>query len=266
MFKVFVSILFIYLLTGCSTKNPFANPDNSLSYGGEKVEDDVQEIRDSEPVYRSTMKSYKVRGKWYQPIAVTEGDTFRGKTSWYGKDFHGKLTSNGERYNMYKCTAASKTLPMNTYLKVENLDNGKMTVVRINDRGPFVHGRIIDLSYQAAKEVSLIKHGVANVRITVISSDSSANKYASKSKKKPKTKIISNKSNNKYFVQIASLYDQSKAIEVKKKYLALNRKHKPLIKRQGSAYRILLGNFKSKSDAKSFIQNSNFKDAFVVRN
>jgi rare lipoprotein A len=80
---------------------------------------------------------------------------------------------------MYKCTAASKTLPINTYVKVENLDNGMITVVRINDRGPFIHGRIIDLSYQAAKEVDLIKKGVANVRITVIDYDPKTTKYAS---------------------------------------------------------------------------------------
>lgn len=262
MFKVIISIFAIYLLTGCSSKNPFV--DSGVSYGGEKVEDNPNQIRASGSLYRATMKPYKVRGRWYQPIAVSEGDSFRGKASWYGKDFHGKLTSNGERYNMYKCTAASKILPINTYLKVENLDNGRVTVVRINDRGPFVQSRIIDLSYQAAREISLIKHGVANVRITVISSDSSANKYAKRSKRK--IQLTSNKTNNKYFVQIASLYDKSKAIEVKKKYLALNRKHRPLIKQQGTAYRILLGNFSSKSAAKSFIKNSNFKDAFVVRN
>jgi len=262
MFKLLLSILSIYLLTGCATKNPFV--ESAVSYGGEKVEDDSEHIRASEPLYRATMKPYKVRGKWYQPIAVSEGDSFRGKASWYGKDFHGKLTSNGERYNMYKCTAASKVLPINTYLKVENLDNGRVTVVRVNDRGPFVHGRIIDLSYQAAREIGLIKHGVANVRITVISSDTSANKYAKKSKRK--SKKIANTTNNKYFVQIASLYNKSKAIEVKKRYLALNRKHKPLIKKQGEVYRILLGNFRSKTAAKTFINNSSFHDAFVVRN
>lgn len=177
MYKVFILILSIFMFGGCSIKNPFVNPDGR--YNSSKVYDSPDQIVATDAMYKQTMKRYKVRGKWYQPIGVLEGDIFVGKASWYGRDFHNKLTSNGERYNMYKCTAASKTLPINTYVKVENLDNGMITVVRINDRGPFIHGRIIDLSYQAAKEVDLIKKGVANVRITVIDYDPKTTKYAS---------------------------------------------------------------------------------------
>ena len=178
MFKVLISTLAILLLSGCALRNPFINPNQTVEYGGEAEYDNPDEIHNSNAVNRSTMKPYKVKGKWYQPIAVNEGDTFTGKASWYGKMFNGRLTSNGERYNMYKNTAASKVLPINTYVKVENLDNGHVTVVRINDRGPFVHGRIIDLSYNAAREINLIKHGVANVRLTVVSHNKKANKYA----------------------------------------------------------------------------------------
>lgn len=91
-----------------------------------------------------------------------------GLASWYGMDFHGKLTSNKEVYDMYDMTAAHKTLPFGTYVMVTNLNNGKSAVVRINDRGPFVKGRVIDLSYAAAKMLDLVGPGVAPVRIEVL--------------------------------------------------------------------------------------------------
>jgi rare lipoprotein A len=83
------------------------------------------------------------------------GNIQKGLASWYGPDFHGKLTSNREIYNMHALTAAHKTLPFGTYVRVTNLNNGKSVVVRINDRGPFIKGRIIDLSYAAARKLGL---------------------------------------------------------------------------------------------------------------
>ncbi len=104
-------------------------------------------------MHRATMRPYTVGGKRYYPTMVSVGDTFSGIASWYGRDFHGKKTSNGEYYNMYDFTAAHKTLPMNTMLKVTNLRNNRSVIVRVNDRGPFVNNRIIDLSYAAAKRL-----------------------------------------------------------------------------------------------------------------
>jgi len=91
-----------------------------------------------------------------------------GVASWYGKKFHGRKTASGEKFDMYKLTAAHRSLPFGTKVKVKNLDNGKEVVVRINDRGPFKKGRIIDLSYAAAKKVGMIRAGCARVRITVV--------------------------------------------------------------------------------------------------
>jgi rare lipoprotein A len=92
-----------------------------------------------------------------------------GKASWYGAPFHGRQASNGEIYDMYKLTAAHRTLPFNTVVRVTNLDNGKSTVVRITDRGPFVENRIIDLSYAAAREIESIGPGVVPVRLDILS-------------------------------------------------------------------------------------------------
>ena len=113
-------------------------------------------------------KPYKVLGKWYQPLSHSDGFRQRGLASWYGRDFHGKKTSNGEIYNMYAMTAAHKTLPLGTYVQVHNLENNRSTVVRINDRGPFVRGRIIDLSYSAAREIRIVGPGTARVEVVAL--------------------------------------------------------------------------------------------------
>jgi len=137
----------------------------------------------SRPAYRSRVietpetrglkgweKPYEVNGERYQPLRQQEhvGFSEEGLASWYGKDFHGKYTSNGEVYDMYAMTAAHKTLPLGVSVKVTNQANGRQTVVRVNDRGPFVKGRIIDLSYSAAKELGVVGPGTAPVRIEAL--------------------------------------------------------------------------------------------------
>ncbi len=127
--------------------------------------------RSPSPVSRPTPgypRPYQVFGKWYQPVPDSKGFRERGIASWYGADFHGKKTANGETYDMHEMTAAHKTLPLGTYVKVLNLDNDKETDVRINDRGPFVRGRIIDLSYEAARRIGVVGPGTASVEINAI--------------------------------------------------------------------------------------------------
>ena len=112
--------------------------------------------------------SYKVNGKryWVKPVSVGYRET--GLASWYGRKFHGRLTANQEVYNMYEFTAAHKSLPLPSYIKVFNHNNSKSIIVRVNDRGPFVEGRIVDLSYAAAKHIGMDKAGLAPVTIEVI--------------------------------------------------------------------------------------------------
>lgn len=99
---------------------------------------------------------------------IRKGMVYVGISSFYGPDFHGKLTANGETYDMYGVTAAHKTLPLNTVVKVTNLANGKSLILRINDRGPYVAGRILDCSYGAAKKLGFVNRGTTKVRIVVI--------------------------------------------------------------------------------------------------
>jgi rare lipoprotein A len=113
-------------------------------------------------------RPYSVNGRRYDPLADHEGFSEQGMASWYGRDFHGKKTSSGEIYDMNAMTAAHKTLPMGTMVRVTNKENGREAVVRINDRGPFVRGRVIDVSYAAAKRLGLVKSGTARVRIEAL--------------------------------------------------------------------------------------------------
>lgn len=114
---------------------------------------------------------YEVLGKRYTVMESSAGYRERGVASWYGKKFHGNLTSNRETYDMYKMTAAHKTLPLPTYVQVRNLRNDKSVVVRVNDRGPFVHNRIIDLSYSAALKLDMVNDGTSLVEVSAISFD-----------------------------------------------------------------------------------------------
>lgn len=122
-------------------------------------------------VLPESLKPYSVNGRLYYPLPMKGGFVQEGVASWYGKKFHRKKTANGEIFNMWDKTAAHKTLPFGTYVKVENLSNQREVVVRINDRGPFVKGRIIDLSYGAAREIGLIGPGVTRVRMVALSKE-----------------------------------------------------------------------------------------------
>ena len=111
---------------------------------------------------------YEVLGKRYTLLPTAEGYTERGVASWYGPTFHGAPTSMGEKYDMYAMTAAHKTLPLPAYARVTNLRNGKSVVVRINDRGPFVANRIIDLSYTAASKLDMLREGTTLVEVRTL--------------------------------------------------------------------------------------------------
>ena len=114
---------------------------------------------------------YEVLGARYQVLPSSTGYRERGVASWYGKKFHGRPTSSRETYDMYAMTAAHKTLPLPTWVEVRNLRNGKSVIVRVNDRGPFVANRIIDLSYAAARELGMIEDGTTLVEVTALAHD-----------------------------------------------------------------------------------------------
>lgn len=149
------------LLAGCATRPPQPNPA-ALKSIPEAVPHALPKSRYGNP------SSYTVLGRTYHVLPSAAGYDRVGLASWYGPHFDGERTSSGERYNMYAMTAASKVLPLPTYVRVTNLRNGRQVVVKVNDRGPFHRGRIIDLSYAAAYRLGITGRGTAWVRVQAI--------------------------------------------------------------------------------------------------
>lgn len=132
-----------------------------------------------EPIAIRNTRPYTVMGQDFVPqTSLEEPYQQKGRASWYGKKFHGAKTANGEIYDMHQMTAAHPTLPLPSYAKVTNLSNGKSVIVRVNDRGPFLRGRIIDLSYAAAFQLDYIKHGSAEVLVEKMTPDAIAQYHA----------------------------------------------------------------------------------------
>ncbi|EGU44826.1 putative rare lipoprotein A [Vibrio ichthyoenteri ATCC 700023] len=182
-----------------------------------------------EPYSLGGTKNYTVRGQRYQIIKETKGFKEKGQASWYGKKFHGHLTSIGEVYDMYSMSAAHKELPLPSYVKVTNTDNGKSTIVRVNDRGPFHPGRIIDLSYAAATKLDVIRTGTANVEIEVITVE-----------KTPSTQ--QQKALPQYQIQVASSKHKDR-IETLAKDLSQKLSVASLINSDQEIHRVILGPF-----------------------
>lgn len=124
---------------------------------------------------RGNPATYTVLGKTYRVAATADGYDTVGKASWYGKKFHGRSTSSGEPYDMYKLTAAHRTLPIPAYARVTRVDTGRSIIVRINDRGPFHPDRLIDLSYAAAVKLDVVQSGTAHVRVQTIYEETPTN-------------------------------------------------------------------------------------------
>lgn len=155
------AVLLLLLSAGCAARSrPAAS---SLPPApAPRPEPAAPETRPGEP------RPYRALGQWYQPLSDAKGFRQEGIASWYGPDFHGKRTSSGETYDMHALTAAHKTLPLGTLVRVRHLQNQRAVELRINDRGPFVGDRVIDLSYEAARRLGVIGPGTAPVEVTAI--------------------------------------------------------------------------------------------------
>jgi len=158
-----LQIMVLALCAGCQTslfpnEKPASEPSGNVAVG-------------SFPNggHFKTGKPYKIANRVYYPLSTAEGYDRTGIASWYGKDFHGKMTANGERYDMHALSAAHPTLPLPTLARVTNLENGKQVIVRVNDRGPFVKNRLIDLSYSAAVALGFSSTGTTRVRVQALS-------------------------------------------------------------------------------------------------
>lgn len=243
----------LLLLTGCSTRST-------------RMHHTKKTYKPAKTYNKATMRPYTVHGKRYYPTVVRSGEILYGRASWYGPNFHGNLTSNGETYDMHDMTAAHKTLPMNTIVKVTNRDNGKTAVVRINDRGPFVGSRIIDLSKAAASEVGMIKTGTASVRLEILGFEREGATTIPDTKtlqKGPTQKVITS-----YAVQIGSFSRIEGAIITQEKYNGIDG-YNTIIKdteyNGKRLFRVWMSGFKSENEARDYIDSGRFEYAFIVR-
>ena len=230
-------IVLILFLAGCMPK--------SVPYPSYKIKKKY-----SSRYPKGTQKQYIVYGKRYKPLRTAHGFVQEGVASWYGPKFHGRRTASGEIYNMYALTAAHKILPMHTKVKVTNLENGRSLIVRINDRGPFVKNRIIDLSYAAARKLGIVGPGTARVRLEALGSWS------------PGSPGI-------FYVQIASFGVYKNAVALKKELCRKGFVHTRLqkFKYQGQTFwRVQAGVFKSLAQARKVRASleQKYPKAFVI--
>lgn len=166
LLRALALVLVACLLVACGSSSRYHLRDDRPPETAVDVSGVAEPVPRYEPRSRGGNRSpYTVLGKSYTVMASADGFVEEGIASWYGKKFHGYKTSNGEIYNMYAFTAAHKHLPLPTYVRVTHLDNGRSVIVRVNDRGPFHGGRVIDLSYAAASRLGMLSTGTAPVRI-----------------------------------------------------------------------------------------------------
>ncbi len=204
------------------------------------------------PEKESSTLPYEVDGKIYRPMSfVKAGFVQTGIASWYGPKFHGKETSNKEVYDMDGVTAAHKTLPFQTLLRVENLQNGRKIKLRVNDRGPFVGDRILDLSRGAAKALGVIENGTARVKITVLENSGNASQAS--------------EAENNYAVQLAVFSDMKNAEQAGRKIKS--GRVSPFDKNGRQYYRVLVGSFSDYEKAiesRNQIREQGYPEAFIV--
>lgn len=196
-------IILVFALAACSSGSREIGPKGRMPGDGELPVGD-------QGVTRKVGNPYKVAGVWYHPKEEPDYDEV-GYASWYGPDFHGKRTANGEQYNMNALTAAHKTLPLPTFVKVTNLENGRSIVLRVNDRGPFVKDRIIDISRRGAQLLGFDKQGVTKVRVQAL--DENGKVVAKRKDRDERSYAATSAAGSGHYVQVGAYSQRENAEE-----------------------------------------------------
>lgn len=253
--SIIIGLYLIGALAGCSTPGKAQNE-------GQKGGAGALAAKQKPP---PTQRPYKINGIWYHPLPHAHGYRKTGIASWYGKAFHGKKTSCGDTYNMYGISAAHKTLPMGTHVEVRNLDNGRSIRLGINDRGPFVAGRIIDLSYGAAKRLGVVGQGTAKVEVIAIGT------AAPRHMKDPKAAPPQNLDRGNFSIQVGAFGNRENALKLadalSKTYG--NTQVLPHYPSGGAQplYRVVVGQCTSLRTAEAYenaLRSGGFPDAFTI--
>ncbi len=265
----YLAVFFLCILFGCSShqkKDQDFAPQHPVDWTQVKP---VKPKKENRSAYGNP-ESYEVFGVTYKLLPSSSKYKQKGVASWYGSKFHGRRTSSGETYDMLQLTAAHKTLPIPCYVKVSNLDNGKSIIVRVNDRGPFVKSRIIDLSYVAAHKIGMTEKGTANVVVESIdfisepSSNARSKQNIPVSPRSVKIAAASSDQQGQYrFVQVGAYSNSENAKKLAK---VLDREIKlPVtlssIKRGGKMlYRVRIGPIKSLKLAEKLAKTLDIKE------
>lgn len=276
----------LVVLSGCTASAKFPHGPRTVSTtpsvdpeqdSGPAVPPDLSGVTEPIPADEPKSKygnpsSYTVLGQTYQVLPSAEDFKQRGIASWYGNKFHGKRTSSGEPYDMYKMTAAHKTLPIPVHVRVTNLDNGKSIIVRVNDRGPFVKDRIIDLSYAAAHKIGMANIGTARVEIETLtgSNIASSNVSTSGTSATSHRPTVGSAGADIYYVQIASFSREQGAQDVARQLTPLV--GHPVVVQKGNAdgnavYRVRVGPLSKREYAETvqtYLSDKGYRGTTIV--
>ncbi|MEE4378295.1 MAG: septal ring lytic transglycosylase RlpA family protein [Candidatus Competibacteraceae bacterium] len=255
-----VLLLLFMMIAGCST-TPSQAPVKQVQIPEQSPEKHTRipsvpptEVTGVAPTWEPPSRtgnpaSYKVFGKRYYVMDSSENYRRRGTASWYGKDFHGKKTSSGVPYNMYAMTAAHKSLPIPTYVRVRHLGNGRSIVVKVNDRGPFVDDRVIDLSYAAATKLDMVGTGTAPVEVVALA----PYQYLSGAKKPDKSVASTQRGNSTVYVQVGAFSERQNAERLQHElasYIAHNVRIDSAI---GDLHKVRVGPLQTETEAEQLI-------------
>lgn len=232
-------------LAGCGSLNPY--PEHVYS---------TPPSKDRTGGLDPKTKPYTVLGKTYYPLKSASGYDEIGLASWYGSDFHGKKTANGQTYNMYGVSAAHKTLPLGSRVRVTNLENNRSVILTINDRGPFVNERILDLSYGAARKLGTVDSGVVKVRVTSLTAEVVPTRLA-----EPRDKL--------YHVRVGAFAVRENALHVHRQLLSAGYRgaNITVVDRDGQILHIVqAGSFQSRGQAERVMEalKGDFPTCYII--
>lgn len=269
-----VLLLSAALVAGCASTGNERVSDSRYTMDQDAGPDrhfDVSTVVEPDPRYEPPTSAgnkspYEVWGETYRVLDDAHGYEATGTASWYGRKFHGHKTSNGETYDMYELTAAHRSLPLPTYLRVTNLENDRSTIVRVNDRGPFHGDRLIDLSYAAASVLGFQGQGTARVHVEAVAT-------------RPESQQVSRdggadgndgKKSERLFVQVGAFGNLSAATQLRDQLSLVAGSRVHLVEaavQEGTVHRVWVGPFENRKEAeqeKSVIERNNLGQPFII--
>lgn len=259
----------LLVLAGCQSGERQRSGDGGF-YGGDRPPDrvpaDLAAIPDAVPVAlprsKTGNKPYQALGRHWRPMASAKGYRATGVASWYGKKFHGRRTSSGDPYDMFAMTAAHPVLPLPTFVRVTNLDNGRKVVVKVNDRGPFLHGRIIDLSYAAAWKLGITATGTGRVEVVALEPErggdwNDGQAVSGTAGQQPRQTVPTagamSPVGQRFAVQLGAFNDLLNALRLRRQLRGAGYTVSPALDeelaRNGAPYRVLVGPFPAENEA-----------------